>query len=316
MDSYVLQLLIIGALVVVNALFAGSEIALISLRDSQLRHLEQHGRSGRTLARLARDPNRFLATIQIGITLAGFLASATAAIVLAEPLVGLLDFLDGAAEIVAIVSVTMVLTFVTLVFGELAPKRLAMQAAERWALLVARPLNLLSTLVRPVVWLLGRATDLTVRAFGGDPGAQRDSIAEDELRDLIASQQGFTAEQRTIFSGAFAIADRTLRQIIVPRRDVVFVTTDTPRARTREILVASGHSRAPVTQGPELDDVVGVVHLRALLEDEGATGHHIEPALLLPDTLLVSHALRRMKDERQHLAVVVDERGTVDGIVT
>jgi len=167
-----------------------------------------------------------------------------------------------------------------------------------------------------MVWLLGRATDLTVRAFGGDPRAQGDSIAEDELRDLIASQQGFTAEQRTIFSGAFAIADRTLRQIIVPRRDVVFVTTDTPRAQTREILVASGHSRAPVTQGPELDDVVGVVHLRDLLEDQGTAGEHLEPALLLPDTLLVSHALRRMKDERQHLAVIVDEHGTVDGIVT
>src|SRR5215207_3955837 len=129
-------------------------MALVSLRESQLQRLERRTHSGRTLAKLARDPNRFLATIQIGITLAGFLASATAAVALAEPLVPLLTFLDGAAEPVAIIAVTLVLTFLTLVFGELAPKRIAMQRAQPWALLVARPLDLLARLSRPAVWVL------------------------------------------------------------------------------------------------------------------------------------------------------------------
>ena len=127
-------------LVVVNAAFAGSEVALISLREGQLRRLEQEGGQGQLVARLARDPNQFLSTIQIGITLAGFLASAAAAVSLAEPLVPVLGFLGGAAEPVAVVLVTMLLTYLTLVVGELAPKRIALQDTERWARRAARPM--------------------------------------------------------------------------------------------------------------------------------------------------------------------------------
>ena len=117
--------------------------------------------------------------------------------------------------------VTIVLTFVTLVIGELAPKRIAMQRTEGWALLVARPLDVLSTISRPAVWLLGKATDLVVRLAGGDPKAQREEVTTEEIRDMVAAQQDFSAEQRTIISGAFEIADRILREILVPRRDVL-----------------------------------------------------------------------------------------------
>ncbi|PSK65493.1 hypothetical protein B0E53_02550 [Micromonospora sp. MH33] len=150
-------LVFVFVFVLVNAVFAGSEMALVSLRESQLQRLERTSRAGRVLARLTRDPNRFLATIQIGITLAGFLASA-AAVSLAAPLVKPLGFLGSAAEPVSIVIVTILLTFVTLVLGELAPKRIAMQRAEGWALLVARPLDALSAFSRPAVWLLGKAS--------------------------------------------------------------------------------------------------------------------------------------------------------------
>ncbi|TDB94660.1 DUF21 domain-containing protein, partial [Micromonospora fluostatini] len=174
MGGYGVQVTLVFVLVLVNAVFAGSEMALVSLRESQLQRLERRSRAGRVLARLARDPNRFLATIQIGITLAGFLASAAAAVSLAAPLVGPLGFLGSAAEPAAIVLVTILLTFVTLVFGELAPKRIAMQRAEGWALLVARPLDALSAVSRPVVWLLGKASDAVVRLTGGDPRARRE----------------------------------------------------------------------------------------------------------------------------------------------
>src|ERR1700761_8822868 len=149
------EIVLVLVLVLVNAVFSGSEMALVSLRDSQIQRLERQGRSGRVLARLTRDPNRFLATIQIGITLAGFLASAAAAVSLSAPLVKPLHFLGSAAQPVAIVLVTIALTFVTLVIGELAPKRIAMQRTEGWAMLVARPLDVLSMISRPVVWLLG-----------------------------------------------------------------------------------------------------------------------------------------------------------------
>ncbi|HEX6345931.1 DUF21 domain-containing protein [Umezawaea sp.] len=168
--GYGFDIVLVAALALTNAVFAGGEMALISLREGQLRALERDGgRGAPTLVRLARDPNRFPATIQIGIALAGFLASATAAVSQAQPLVPLLGFLGGAANAVAVALVTIVLTLLTLVFGELAPKRPAMQHAQGRALLVVRPLDLLSTISRPVVWTLSAGTNVVVRVFGGTP---------------------------------------------------------------------------------------------------------------------------------------------------
>src|SRR6476660_2638200 len=224
----------------INAAFSGSEIALVSLREHQLERLEKVSRGGRVLARLARDPNRFLATIQIGITLAGFMASATAAVALARPLVGLLGFFGEAADAVAVVLVTLVLALLTLILGELAPKRVAMQRAERWALLVARPLDLLATLTRPLVWFLGHATNLVVRLAGADPHQHREEVTAEELRELVESQQMFTPQQREIIAGAFDIADRVLRQILVPRGQVLLVPADAPAGQACEALVKAG----------------------------------------------------------------------------
>jgi putative hemolysin len=310
------QLILVAVLVLLNAVFAGSEMALVSLRDSQLDRLAQRGGAGRVLSRLARDPNRFLATIQIGITVAGFLASATAAVSLAAPLVEPLRFLGDAAEPAAVVLVTIVLSFLTLVLGELAPKRVAMQRAETWALLVARPLDLLARLTRPVVWLLGRSTDAVVRLLGGDPAAHREEVTAEELRELVVAQKAFTPQQRTIMEGAFEIADRVLRQVVVPRRAVVSLPADMPLPQALSRLAESGHSRAPVVRSADLDEVLGVVHLRDLLADSGVAGAAARPALLLPESLRVSEAMRRMRLERQQMALVVDERGTIDGIVT
>jgi len=310
------EIVLVLVLVLVNAAFSGSEMALVSLRDSQVQRLERQSRSGKVLGRLTRDPNRFLATIQIGITLAGFLASAAAAVSLSQPLVKPLSFLGSAAQPVAIVLVTIALTFVTLVIGELAPKRIAMQRTEGWALLVARPLDLLSMISRPAVWLLGAATNMVVRLAGGDPTAQREEVTTEEIRDMVAAQQDFSAEQRTIISGAFEIADRILREILVPRRDVLSLPTGTPAHEALRMLIAGGHSRAPVVGPAGLDDVIGTVHLRDLVDADGPVDELSRPGLFLPETLRVSDALRQMRGERQQLAMVVDERGAIDGIIT
>src|SRR3954447_22953324 len=310
------QVVLVLVLVLVNAVFSGSEMALVSLRDSQVQRMERQSRRGRVLARLARDPNRFLATIQIGITLAGFLASAAAAVSLSKPLVGPLGFLGAAAQPTAIVIVTVVLTFVTLVIGELAPKRIAMQRTEGWALLVARPIDVLSVFARPAVWLLGVATHLVVRLAGGDPNAQREEVTTEEIRDLVAAQQEFSAEQRTIISGAFEIADRILREILVPRRDVLTLATGMSAHEALRQLIAGGHSRAPVVGPAGLDDVIGVVHLRDLVDASGPVDRLCRPGLFLPETLRVSDAMLQLRLERQQMALVVDERGAVDGIVT
>lgn len=316
MDGLGVPVLLVFLLILLNAVFTGSEMALISLREGQVQRLERESRSGRVLALLTRDSNRFLATIQIGITLGGFLAAAVAAKTFAQPLEARLGFLGFAAEPVATFLTTLVLTFVTLVLGELAPKRIAMQRAEGWAMLVARPLDVLSNISRPAVWLLGRSTDVVVRLAGVDPHAQRDEVTTEEIRDLVAAQQEFSAEQRTIISGAFEIADRILREILIPRRDVLILPADLPAPEALARLVKGGHSRAPVTGAMGLDDVLGVVHLRDLITAGGLVRDHMFEPLFLPETLKVSDAMRQLRGQRQQFALVVDERGAIDGIVT
>ncbi|MEV4537181.1 hemolysin family protein [Asanoa sp. NPDC049518] len=316
MGGYGVQIALVLVLVLVNAVFAGSEMALVSLRESQIRRLERSSRGGRVLARLADDPNRFLATIQIGITLAGFLASAAAAVSLAQPLIGPLGFLNDAAEPVAIVIVTIVLTFFTLVFGELAPKRIAMQRAEGWALMVARPLDVLSTVSRPLVWLLGKTSDLVVRLTGGDPEAGREEVSTEELRDMVAAHETIPADQRMIISGAFEVADRVLREVLTPRGQVFTLAADTAAPEALREIVKAGQSRAPVVGPTGLDDVLGVVHIRDLVDSDGAVAANAHPAVFLPETLKVTDAIRQLRQQRQQFAVVVDERGAVDGIVT
>lgn len=310
--------MLIAVLIVFNTLFAGSEVALISLRESQVRRLNRGvGASATRLVRLVQEPNRFLATIQIGITLAGFLASATAAVSLAEPLVPVLSFAGQAARPLAIASVTLTLTFVTLVAGELAPKRLAMQYAERWALLAAPPLDILATIARPAVWTLSQTTDLIVRLFGGNPRQAQRPPSREELRDIVISHRGLTVEQRTIISSALEIHDRPLRAILVPRRSVFTLPDGMPAAQARLALARSGHSRAPVLPAGHIDDVLGVVHLRdlTLADDASSVTDAARPAPFLSDFMAVPDALRRLMAAHEQFAVV-DEYGSVEGIVT
>jgi putative hemolysin len=309
------QLGLVGVLVVLNALFAGSEIALISLREGQLQRMEQRGGTGAVAAELARDPNRFLATIQIGITLAGFLASATAAVTLAEPLIEPLAPLGAAARPVAVLLVTAVLTFVTLVVGELAPKRVAMQRAERWALVAARPLSGLAALARPVIWLLGRSTDVAVRLMGADPAAAREVITQEEVRDMIATGGLYTRAERQVITGALEATDRTLRQVLRPRPLVVAIREETPIEEAARLLVESGHTRAPVYT-EQLDDADRVISLLDLVHQRGVVSEHARTAVALPESMQLIDALRALQAARQSLALVVSEYGGLEGIVT
>lgn len=319
MGGYGTQILLVGILMLINGALSGSEMALISLRESQIQRLERTSRGGRVLARLTRDPNRFLATIQIGITLAGFLASAFAATSLARPLIEPLSFLGNAAEPAAIVAVTLILTVITLVVGELAPKRIAMQRAEGWAIAAARPLDWLATASRPIVWLLAKATDLVVRLAGADPSANREEITTEEIRELVVAQRGFTAQQRHIIAGAFEITERDLRDILIPRGEVTTLDGSMPVDKALHHLAESGHTRAPVTGPRGLDDLIGVVHLRDLLPSTpgGPTSaDRARTPMLLPETLPVAEAIRQLRHQREQFALIVDEHGAIDGIIT
>jgi putative hemolysin len=310
-----LQIALVVVLILINALLSGSEMALVTLRDSQIHRLGAESERGRKLAALTSDPNRFLSTIQVGITLAGFLASATAAVSLSNSLVGPLGFLGDAADPAAVVVVTVVLSYLTLVFGELAPKRMALQRAEQWGLASAGPITALGGVVRPLVWLLGKSTEVVVKLVGLDPHAVREEVSEEEIRDIIASQESMPAEQRSIIEGALELDERKLWQVLVPRAEVVFVTAAQDTVAARDHLIEAGLSRAPVI-GETEDDVVGFVHLRQLVAGIGTVADYVRPALVLPDSAGVLHALGRMQQQRGQLALVVDEFGSVAGIVT
>jgi putative hemolysin len=313
----VAQLALVLVLVLINAAFAGSEIAIITLREGQLARLRERGLPGRIVSRLASEPTRFLATIQIGITLAGFLASATAAVSIAEEVAPYLSALGRAAGPLSIVITTLVLTFITLVVGELSPKRLAMQRAEGWALAAALPLAAVAFLARPAVWLLSQATDLLVRLAGGDPSVRREEITSEELRDLITSRPWFSPGQQRIIEGAIEGGQRTLREIIVPRPDVLAFQASTPAPEALTRFLDTGHTRAPVYEGDAgLDGVIGLVHVRDLLNRETELRQLVRPVTTLPESARVIDALRQLQRERQHMAVVASEHGGVEGIVT
>lgn len=316
MSGVVPQLVIVAILILINAILAGTELALVSLRPSQLDRIEGRGKTGALLASLARDPNRFLATIQIGITLSGALASATAAVTLAEPIEDALPF-GNAAGPISIVIVTLILTFLTLVFGELAPKRIAMQRAEGWAMKVIRPLNALSILTRPVVWLLSHSTNIVVRLLGGDPNLSREEVTDEELRSMIDAQVTFTEEHRDILQSAFEIANRTLREIVQPRGEVVVLDADHSVDEALDELVASGHSRAPVAPGADLDKFVGIVHLRDLVDRSAEpVANRTRDLMAFPETVIVIDAITALQEAHQQMAVVINEHGGSEGIVT
>jgi len=316
MNAVVFQLGVIAVLIGVNALFAGAELALISLNQRQIERMERAGGASAIAARLAEDPTRFLSTIQVGITFAGFLASAVAAVSLAEPLIpSLEDLIGGAAEPVAVISVTVVLAFFTLVLGELAPKRIAMQRASGWAVFAARPLHILAVVARPIVWLLSAATNVIVRLAGADPEAGRAVMGADEIRDVIASTAALGPEQRRMISGAFESSELAVRDVLVPRRAIVSLPADASVEEGITQLRAYRHTRAPVIR-EDLDHVVGTVHILDLISATGTVGEHSRDTMVFPEFVRVVDALRQMQTQRIQMAMVADEHGGIDGMVT
>jgi putative hemolysin len=309
--------------VLIGGVFAAAEIALVSLREGQITKLGQRGKRGHRVAKLAADPSRFLSAVQIGVTLAGFLSAAFGAATLADDLAPVLTgwgMSEGVAATAALIGVTLVISYLSLVFGELAPKRLALQRAETVALALAPMLDRLATGSRPVIWLLSRSGDLVVRLAGGDPNAQRDQITEEELRDIVAAHETLGADERQLIEEVFAAGERQVREVMVPRTEVDFLDASTPVFKAVKIALAKPHSRYPVVQGSH-DDVVGFVHVRDLFNPD-VSGRSVRVAdlvrdvMLLPGTKRVLPALSEMRRGGSHLAIVVDEYGGTAGIVT
>ena len=190
MSDVWLSIIMVVVFVLIGGVFSGAEIALVSLREGQVRAMAEHGRRGHAVQKLLSDPNNFLAAVQVGVTFAGFFSAAFGASTLSEPLarwLGARGIAEGLAGTLALVLVTIAISYLSLVVGELTPKRLALQRAEGFALLVAAPLNTIATLSRPIIWLLSKSTNVLVRLLGGDPKQSGESISQEELRDLVAA---------------------------------------------------------------------------------------------------------------------------------
>jgi putative hemolysin len=310
--------------VLIGGAFAGAEIALVSLRESQVRAMSERGRRGRTVARLLSDPNRFLAAVQVGVTVAGFFSAAFGASTLSEPLADSLverGMRQGLATTLSLVVVTLAISYLSLVVGELTPKRLALQRAEGFSLLVAAPLNAIAKLFRPVIWLLSVSTNVLVRLLGGDPKASGEAISQEELRDLVAAHESLSTDERRLIGEVFRAGDREVREVMTPRTEVDFLEASMTASRAARQVHDSSHSRYPVV-GRDEDDVVGFVHVRDLFlpnhpAGRAATvGDLVRDVKRLPGTAGVLTALSEMRRENHHLAIVVDEYGGTDGIVT
>jgi putative hemolysin len=313
----------VAGLILLGSLFVAAEIALISLRESQIRQLSAKGKRGAKVAQLATNPNRFLAAAQVGVTVCGFLSAALGAEKLGVYVIPQLTDLglsDGAANVTSLVGVTLIIAYFSLVFGELVPKRLALYRTEEISLWTAGGIDLIAKLFRPVIWLLSRSTDFVVRLFGVDPKEQRSQMSEEELLDLVSGHAALTAEERDIVEEVFNASERQVHEVMVPRTEVDFMDASLTVGKAIALAVDRAHSRYPVVRG-STDEVIGFIHVRDLLDTSlvtagGKIQELVRNIMFLPGTKGVLPALTEMRNQRQHLAIVLDEYGGTDGIVT
>ena len=321
-----LEILIVLALVVLNGYFALSELAIVSARPARLEALaRKDGRGARLALALARDPGRMLSTVQIGITLVGIIAGAFGGAALAEPLDDALARIPGMAPFSAEIAYTLVVTAITylsLIVGELVPKQLALRAPERVAAFVAPVIDLLSRISTPAVWLLDASSRLVLRLLGSE-AQPPETVTEEEVRVLIAegTRTGiFHKQEQEMISRVLRLADRPVRGIMTPRVELVWLDAEDDPAEVARVIKESGHSRFVIGKG-SLDDVPGVLHVRDLLEACLAgqslnLAAAVRPALVLHDNMPVLRALEALRQARVSIALVVDEYGEVEGVVT
>ena len=309
------------ALILLAAFFVAAEIALISLRDSQVKQLK--GKRGERVAKLTANPNRFLAAVQIGITLFGLFSAAVGADslgVYVEPRLVDLGLSENSAKILSLILVTLGIAYVSLVLGELVPKRIAIIKSEEISLNSAFIIDGLARAFRPIVWLLSKSTDLVVSLFGINPKEERNQMSEEELMELVSGHTALTDEEREIVEEVFNTSEKLVNEVMVPRTEVDFMDGSLTVSKAIALAVEMAHSRYPVVRGSS-DEVIGFIHVRDLLDSSNANPNSkiqdlVRPIMYLPGTKGVLPSLTEMRNQRQHLAIVLDEYGGTDGIVT
>ena len=320
------EVVIILLLIVLNGLFSLSELALVSVRRARLAVLERKGVKGATAARtLSDDPQRFLPTVQVGITLVSVLTGVFGGARIASHLQTWLETfpeIAAFAESIALAVVVIVTTYLTLVLGELVPKQLALRGPELMAIRVAGPIAILARIMSPAVWLLGKSSGFVLRLFGLHRAPSR-SVTEEELKALLieGAQNGvLEMEERDMIERVLRLADKPVRAIMTPRPELHWIDRSHPAKAIAAALKAAPHSRFVVCDR-SIDNVVGVVQAKDLLDrilggGELSVGASLRQPMVVPDTISALDALERLKSDALGLALVMDEYGSFEGVVT
>jgi putative hemolysin len=326
LGSVAVELMIIVMLILANGFFAASEMAVVSARKGRLEQQAANGRRGATVAlELAESPNRFLSTVQVGITLIGTFAAAFGGASLAEVFEGALvsvPALTPYASTIALTVVVLIISYLSLIVGELVPKRLALQNAEGIASFVAPAMQLISRLAAPIVWFLTISTELVLRLLGRH-NVLETAITEDDVLALVreGTEEGtLEAAEENLISNVFSFTDRTVRSLMTPRTQIVAVAVDTPFREVLRVVTDSGFSRVPVYDGT-LDRIVGLLYVKDLLQACGRPEPiELRSLLRTPMYLLESQravvAFQMLKQQRSAVAMVLDEYGQIAGLIS
>lgn len=323
MGDLLWSIALVFTFVLVGGVFAATEMALVTLRESQINAIASRGRRGAKVAGLARNPNTFLSAVQIGVTVAGFASAAYGATSIAPSVAPLFvgwGVSASAARTLATTVLTLVIAYLSLVLGELVPKRLAIQRNAQFAYAVAPVLDGFATVMKPVIWLLSVSTNALVRLLGGDPHKSGDELSDDEVRDIVATHQGLPEDERRILDDVLSLRGRQISEVMRPRPEVVALDDNATVGDAVVRVSELPFSRYPVAN-TSIDDIVGFVHVRDLFEAAAADPARLlsdvmRPISYVPSSARVLPTLTRLRAAGEQIAVVVDEYGGTDGIVT
>lgn len=305
-----------------GSIFAATELALVNLRTSQLDRMETQDVRGKRVAKIARDPNTFLSTLQIGVTLSGFLSASFGESAIAPhivPIVKSWGVPNHVAGPLTTIVLTLIISYFSIVISELVPKRIAMQRSEQIARAVVPAVDIFSKICKPLIWLIAKNTNGFVRLLGFDPNEKESEVSDEELRVLVNSNKKLSQDERTILDDVFDASETIVAEVMRPRADVEFLdgslSLEEAAAKIREL----PYSRYPVT-GKDFDDVIGFVHVRDLLDVRDPNAKTVadvtREGISLPGTSKLLPSLELLRKRGIHLAVVIDEYGGTDGIVT
>ena len=327
MSDFILQLLVVLFLVLIEAVFVAAEISLVSLRHSRIEQLIDEGQRGaHRVRRLVQDPARFLAVAQIGVTFVGFLASAYAAVNLADRLAGILVNVPGVKDVragISLLIVTILMSLFFIVFGELVPKTLALARPDRVALALGGPIDVLGRILAPLVSLLTWLTRKIAGGFGTEV-AQQAQISSQELKLIVerGGEQGILeAEEEQMISAVIELGERRLHEIMVPRTDMTALPVTASMDEVIDTFVREGHSRIPVYKGT-IDEVIGILLAKDLLpflkgaDQKPNLRKLLRPPLFVPESMSIDDLLHKLQRRKVHLAIVLDEYGGTAGMVT